>query len=627
MRTGSAIPLAIMVIAGFVLAMPETRGQNSVPMLINYQGELKAVDGSPLPDGSYDMVFRIYETAGSATPLWEERHYAMDGHPVQLKDGILSVLLGSAVGDKLSAGLFDLPEAWLQIRVAGEVMSPRQRIASVAYSIRAEDARLFQGHSPSHFAPADHTHYGQSWTTTGTCLTLTGTDRGLSSTAEGNTSELFRVEGISGYAENAGEGAAFGGAFSTGKSGTGVHYGVWSYADANGASEACGIVGRAQNEGTGEACGGSFSTDTTGSGTHYGIKTFAQADSSSDACGVYSYGQNAGDGRAFGGCFETDAAGSGWHYGLYAKAVATAPMPASGTHSRAVHNGEGDAYGLMADAEAKGSGDAYGGYFQSYSSGSGQHFGLYARGSGNSDASTCGVYASAGNEGSGPADAGYFLVETAGTGQHCGVTGISQGEAEKPVIGVRGRATNTGSGSAYGGYFEVTDSGEGNKYAVYATAPANSQSYAGAFVGNVVIDGDLEVTGEKNAVVQTNSGERRKLYCMESAEMWLEDFGTGSLDNGVAVVPIEPIFSQTVNTGVPYHVFLTPEGDCNGLYVTAKTASSFEVRELRDGTASIAFSYRIVARRKGYEEVRLEKAKPLADDEPPQLVYVGHAGE
>ena len=40
--------------------------------------------------------------------------------------------------------------------------------------------------------------------------------------------------------------------------------------------------------------------------------------------------------------------------------------------------------------------------------------------------------------------------------------------------------------------------------------------------------------------------------------------------------------------------------------MAAKTPTSFEVRELGGGDASIAFDYRIVAKRLGYEDVRLE---------------------
>jgi hypothetical protein len=47
-----------------------------------------------------------------------------------------------------------------------------------------------------------------------------------------------------------------------------------------------------------------------------------------------------------------------------------------------------------------------------------------------------------------------------------------------------------------------------------------------------------------------------------------------------------------------------PNGDCKGLYVTNKTATSFEVRELGGGTSSVDFDYRITAVRKNYENVR-----------------------
>jgi hypothetical protein len=70
-------------------------------------------------------------------------------------------------------------------------------------------------------------------------------------------------------------------------------------------------------------------------------------------------------------------------------------------------------------------------------------------------------------------------------------------------------------------------------------------------------------------------------------------------------VALEPTFAQTINTGVEYHVFLTPKGDCEGLYVTNETATGFEVHELRGGHSSIAFDYRVMARRKGYESIRL----------------------
>jgi hypothetical protein len=107
-------------------------------------------------------------------------------------------------------------------------------------------------------------------------------------------------------------------------------------------------------------------------------------------------------------------------------------------------------------------------------------------------------------------------------------------------------------------------------------------------------------------VVQADDGRQTAIYAMQSAENWLEDAGSGQLSGGSARIELDPAFAQTVNAGVEYHVFLTPNGDSKGLYVSQKTATSFEVHEQGGGTSSIAFDYRIMAKRKGYENVRLE---------------------
>jgi hypothetical protein len=118
-------------------------------------------------------------------------------------------------------------------------------------------------------------------------------------------------------------------------------------------------------------------------------------------------------------------------------------------------------------------------------------------------------------------------------------------------------------------------------------------------------DGDLSCSGSTSAVAQARGGQRVSLYAVHSAENWFEDFGSGRLVNGVATVALDPTFASTVNTTTEYHVFLTPKGDCKGLYLANETATGFEVRELGGGRSNVAFDYRIVAKRAGYEEVRL----------------------
>jgi hypothetical protein len=109
--------------------------------------------------------------------------------------------------------------------------------------------------------------------------------------------------------------------------------------------------------------------------------------------------------------------------------------------------------------------------------------------------------------------------------------------------------------------------------------------------------------GTAASIVDTEGYGAQKLYAMESPDVWLEDFGSGALVNGVAAIAIDSVFAETVDLD-EYHVFLTPLGDCNGLYVAAKTAASFEVRELGGGASNVSFDYRLVAHRLGYEEAQ-----------------------
>jgi hypothetical protein len=79
--------------------------------------------------------------------------------------------------------------------------------------------------------------------------------------------------------------------------------------------------------------------------------------------------------------------------------------------------------------------------------------------------------------------------------------------------------------------------------------------------------------------------------------------------NGKAKVAIDAQFAAVVRGG--YHIFLTPYGDSNGLYVSQRTSKTFVVQEQKAGKSTLRFSYRIVARRKDIAGKRLEKVAPL----------------
>jgi hypothetical protein len=123
--------------------------------------------------------------------------------------------------------------------------------------------------------------------------------------------------------------------------------------------------------------------------------------------------------------------------------------------------------------------------------------------------------------------------------------------------------------------------------------------------GNAVFaDGNQTATGTKSAVVSTSKGNQL-VYCMESPGIWFEDFGNAQLNNGAVTITLDPLFLETVvidNTH-PMVVTVTPQGNCNGLYVVPGT-TGFEVRELNGGGSNVTFSYRISAKRKHYQDHR-----------------------
>jgi hypothetical protein len=139
---------------------------------------------------------------------------------------------------------------------------------------------------------------------------------------------------------------------------------------------------------------------------------------------------------------------------------------------------------------------------------------------------------------------------------------------------------------------------------VFQTSSPNT--YGGTRHCTIDTSANLTCTGVVSGVVRQDDGQQTAVYAVQSAENWLEDAGSGQLSNGTARIALDSAFVQTVNAGVEYHVFLTPKGDSEGLYVSDETPRGFEVHEQRGGHSSIIFDYRIMAKRRGYENVRLE---------------------
>ncbi len=139
LRASASLPLAAVIILVGALA---ASAQQTVPMLINYQGELRdPATGEVAADGSYDMLLRIFDVESGGTAVWEGTYTSGNGNPIEVAGGIFSVTLGSGAGNALNASVFSGPDRWLEIQVGTDTLIPRQKITSVAYSIVSNSAQ------------------------------------------------------------------------------------------------------------------------------------------------------------------------------------------------------------------------------------------------------------------------------------------------------------------------------------------------------------------------------------------------------------------------------------------------------------------------------------------------------
>jgi hypothetical protein len=154
------VPLFVVTVLISMISGPAV-SQTASPLLVNFQGEVNdPATGTPLPDGNYDMAFRIYDMEFGGTFLWKESHSSATGNAIPVQNGRFGALLGSGAGTGLSTALFNGPDRWLEILIEGETLEPRQRLTSVAYSLVSENSRLLNGREASAFANASHLHSG-----------------------------------------------------------------------------------------------------------------------------------------------------------------------------------------------------------------------------------------------------------------------------------------------------------------------------------------------------------------------------------------------------------------------------------------------------------------------------------
>jgi len=603
-----------------------------VSRVMSYQGILLDSGGNPVGDGNYNITFRIYNAESGGTLLWTE----MD--MVTTVDGYFSAQLG----DTLPLNLPFSQDYYLSLQVQGDSEMPdRQKLTLSAYSARsdtsgfsmssqtANDADLLDGLNSTDFAPSVHEH-DADYVNENEPNSITSD---MIVDAQIMNVDISSVANIDASKINDGSGSGLDADMLDGMNSTefspSVHEHDADYVNENepnsitsdmivdaqimnvDISSVANIEASKINDGSGSGLDADYldglnSTNFASSGHNHDADYVNENQASSVTSNMITDDE----------IVDADISSS-------ANISASKIADGTGSGLDADMLDGLDASSFLSTASDYGRSGVATDLYEGSSTLTNKYINNIGPDTISSSASLyMALVATSSNDGGGVSG----IASSTGPVSPVGLYGsaYSSGMTATP-IGVKGYATdNTGfGGTAYGGYFSTATGGLGGHIGVYGYSDQLGV-YGQGGTNGVYYSGGLAGTGTKSCVVRTSRGPTL-LYCQESPENWFEDFGEGQLRGGQIHVELDPLFLETVtiDNAHPMKVFVQLEGDCNGVYVS-KGVTGFDVIELAKGTSSVPFSYRVVAKRAGFEDRRLDYSEPGLTD---PYIYPENAGE
>ena len=127
------------LIGGMALVCMLFSAAYAVPKTLSYQGYLTDKDGNAVNE-TVKMTFTLYNAASGGASLWSEIHGS-----VSVTKGVFNVVFGET-DTRLSDALSDNQECYLGISVGADAeMTPRRKLTSTAYSLKAAEAETLTG--------------------------------------------------------------------------------------------------------------------------------------------------------------------------------------------------------------------------------------------------------------------------------------------------------------------------------------------------------------------------------------------------------------------------------------------------------------------------------------------------
>lgn len=326
----------------------------------------------------------------------------------------------------------------------------------------------------------DSTHYGSfnsventgDGTHYGTYNELKGTNTGIqygtynTINSVNDTMQIGTYNGIS----NSGDGYHYGVQNVLTTAGTGPTYGITNSINVTNSlnnSLHFGMNNLLFNNGPGNITGANAILTNTGTGNEYGFSVYHQPTSTGGGlhAGVSNFDVSPGGGTHYGFYNEIGSTGSGNAIGFYSQITNTGSGTHKGIELEHTGAGGGTKYGIQNTMGGNSSGLIYGLYNMISNNSTSTKYGVYNEFSGTGTATNYGVYNEMGSTGNGIQYGVYNFISS----------------------------TATGTGSKYGNRVFISPSAGGTQYGFYADVQ-KAGSYAGYFVGDVRVGGELEPT-------------------------------------------------------------------------------------------------------------------------------------
>ena len=117
------LALLFVVIITTTLFIVSQRNAEAAPSTVSFTARLKTADGSVVPDGFYNIGFKLYGQLSGGSAIWSENYYDENGatagedYRVRVINGHFSVKLGSRTAFGETVNWQD--NLWLTMNIGG----------------------------------------------------------------------------------------------------------------------------------------------------------------------------------------------------------------------------------------------------------------------------------------------------------------------------------------------------------------------------------------------------------------------------------------------------------------------------------------------------------------------------